>query len=80
VCLRAPRVAASDSPWPPLPGGVGGGPVPGLALRATDADWSHGTGPEVSGPVLALVMAMTGRKSAASQLSGEGVALLQARP
>jgi uncharacterized protein (TIGR03083 family) len=54
--------------------------IAGLALRATDADWSHGTGPEVSGPVLALVMAMTGRKSAASQLSGEGVALLQARP
>ncbi len=54
--------------------------IAGLALRATDADWSHGTGPEASGPVLALVMAMTGRKSAASQLSGEGVALLQARP
>jgi hypothetical protein len=27
-----------------------------------------------------LLMAMTGRKIAASQLSGEGVAILQARP
>ena len=51
-----------------------------LTLRATDADWSHGTGPEVSGPILALVMAMTGRKAVAGELSGEGVAELQARP
>jgi uncharacterized protein (TIGR03083 family) len=54
--------------------------IDGLSLRATDTDWSHGTGPEVSGPMLALLMAMTGRKAAASQLSGEGVATLQARP
>ena len=36
-----------------------------LTLRATDTDWSHGTGPEVSGPILSLVMAMTGRKAGA---------------
>jgi uncharacterized protein (TIGR03083 family) len=54
--------------------------IDGLTLRATDTDWSHGTGPEVSGPMLALLMAMTGRKPAAGQLSGEGVATLQARP
>jgi uncharacterized protein (TIGR03083 family) len=54
--------------------------IDGLSLRATDTDWSHGTGPEVSGPMLALLMAMTGRKAATSELSGEGVATLQARP
>jgi uncharacterized protein (TIGR03083 family) len=54
--------------------------IAGLALHATDTEWSHGSGPEVSGPILALLMAMTGRKAAASQLSGEGVAVLQARP
>jgi uncharacterized protein (TIGR03083 family) len=54
--------------------------IEGLTLQATDTDWSHGTGPAVSGPILALVLAMTGRKAAASQLSGEGVAMLQARP
>lgn len=54
--------------------------IAGLSLRATDTDWSHGSGPEVSGPLLALVMAMTGRKAATSQLSGEGVTTLQARP
>jgi uncharacterized protein (TIGR03083 family) len=54
--------------------------IAGLTLHATDTDWSHGSGPEISGPLLALVMAMTGRKAAASQLSGEGVAILQTRP
>jgi uncharacterized protein (TIGR03083 family) len=54
--------------------------IEGLALQATDANWSHGTGPEVSGPMIALVMAMTGRKAAAGELSGDGVAALQARP
>jgi uncharacterized protein (TIGR03083 family) len=54
--------------------------IAGLSLRATDVNWSHGTGPEVAGPILALLMAMTGRKSAIDQLSGEGVGTLRARP
>ncbi len=51
-----------------------------LTLRATDSDWSTGSGPEVTGPVLALLMAMTGRKPALDDLSGEGVATLRGRP
>jgi uncharacterized protein (TIGR03083 family) len=35
--------------------------VTGLALRATDTDWSAGSGAEVSGPAIALLLAMTGR-------------------
>ena len=35
--------------------------IVGVRLVATDTDWSHGTGPEVSGPMLSLVQAMTGR-------------------
>jgi len=55
--------------------------IEGLTLQATDANWSHGTGPSVSGPMIALVMAMTGRKAMAEgPLSGDGVATLQARP
>jgi len=54
--------------------------IEGLTLRATDTEWSHGAGPEVSGPMLDLLMAMTGRKAADSQLTGEGVATLRARP
>ena len=53
--------------------------IAGLTLRATDANWSHGTGPEVSGPILSLVMAMTGRKQADDDLGGEGVATLRSR-
>jgi hypothetical protein len=54
--------------------------IAGLSLRATDADWSHGTGPEVAGLILSILMAMTGRKSVLDHLSGEGVATLRSRP
>jgi hypothetical protein len=54
--------------------------ISGLTLRATDTNWSHGSWSEVSGPLLALVMAMTGRKAVAGALSGQGVSALQARP
>jgi uncharacterized protein (TIGR03083 family) len=54
--------------------------IEGVTLRATDADWQHGTGPEVSGPMIALVMAMTGRKAALDDLTGDGVAALRERP
>jgi uncharacterized protein (TIGR03083 family) len=53
--------------------------IAGLDLRATDADWRHGTGPEVSGPMIALVMAMTGRKAALDDLAGDGVPVLRGR-
>ena len=53
--------------------------VAGLALRATDTDWSTGSGPEVTGPHLSLVLAMTGRSAALSDLSGEGLATLRSR-
>ncbi len=53
--------------------------VAGLTLRATDTEWSHGSGPEVSGPVMSLVMAMTGRAPALEALSGPGVDSLRAR-
>jgi hypothetical protein len=51
--------------------------IAGITLRATDADWSFGTGPEAAGPILALVMAMTGRKAAVGELTGEGAATLR---
>ena len=54
--------------------------IAGLTLRATDTDWRHGEGPEVAGPILSLVLAMTGRKAALTDLSGAGVTTLEARP
>src|SRR6516164_7836935 len=35
--------------------------IAGLRLRADDLEWAAGTGPEVTGPALSLLMAMTGR-------------------
>ena len=51
----------------------------GLALAASDADFSAGEGETVRGPLLALVMAMAGRPTALAQLEGDGVELLRAR-
>jgi uncharacterized protein (TIGR03083 family) len=53
--------------------------IAGVTLRATDTDWQHGDGPLVSGPILALVMAMTGRKIALDDLSGDGLTVLRGR-
>jgi uncharacterized protein (TIGR03083 family) len=53
--------------------------IDGLGLRATDVDWATGSGPEVSGPLLSLIMAMTGRQAVLADLSGDGVAILRER-
>ena len=53
--------------------------IAGLQLKATDQEWSHGSGPAVEGPMKSLVMAMTGRKPAYDDLTGEGVATLRTR-
>ena len=53
--------------------------IAGLSLRATDTEWSAGTGPEVSGTMLDLLMAMTGRTAAAT-LAGDGAETLRSRP
>jgi uncharacterized protein (TIGR03083 family) len=53
--------------------------VAGLTLRATDTDWSHGSGPAVEGPALALLLATTGRRAALAELSGPGLETLRSR-
>jgi uncharacterized protein (TIGR03083 family) len=53
--------------------------IASLAVKATDADWSTGSGPEVTGPLLSLVLAMTGRPAALEDLSGDGLDILAAR-
>jgi uncharacterized protein (TIGR03083 family) len=53
--------------------------IAGLRLKATDADWSSGDGPEVTGPLASLVLAMSGRKGAVGDLAGEGSATLAGR-
>ncbi len=53
--------------------------ITGLSLRATDAEWTHGSGPEVAGPLQSLVLAMSGRKGSHVDLSGEGLTTLASR-
>jgi uncharacterized protein (TIGR03083 family) len=53
--------------------------IGGLRLAATDTGWSHGTGAEVSGPAMSLLLAMTGRAAGIDALTGDGVATLSRR-
>jgi len=53
--------------------------VAGLTLRASDVDWSCGSGPEVTGPMVSLALAICGRSVALLDLSGEGLPTLQDR-
>jgi uncharacterized protein (TIGR03083 family) len=68
--LVSPQVAPALAPR---------GRADGLRLEATDADWQSGDGPEVTGPVEALAMALTGRPAALADLVGDGVTDLAAR-
>jgi uncharacterized protein (TIGR03083 family) len=57
--------------------------IAGLALNATDDDWHHGQGEagaaRVEGPLLSLLLAMTGRGAACDDLTGPGVPTLRGR-
>ena len=45
-----------------------------FTLRATDANWTLGTGPEIAGSISAILLLLTGRTKAATPLlTGEGV-------
>lgn len=58
---------------------VPGGRLAGLALSATDSDWSIGDGEPVEGPSEALALAMVGRAVALDELHGSGVTTLRSR-
>ncbi len=51
----------------------------GLRLVATDADWAEGEGPEVRGPVGALLLAANGRVAGLDGCDGEGLAAARGR-
>lgn len=48
-------------------------PLDGYRLRATDTDWTRGEGLEVTGPISAILLLLTGRPVALDQLTGPGV-------
>ena len=51
-------------------------PYDGLRLVADDIDWSVGNGPELRGPILSLLLLLTGRRVVLPQLNGPGAAVL----
>jgi uncharacterized protein (TIGR03083 family) len=53
--------------------------IRGLQLKATDVDWTHGSGFEVIGSGEALLMAMAGRPAVIDELYGPGQATLAKR-
>lgn len=52
-------------------------PLEGYRLTATDTSWTRGQGPEVAGPIGAILLLLTGRSAALEQLTGEGAADLR---
>ncbi|MCM6777655.1 maleylpyruvate isomerase family mycothiol-dependent enzyme [Nocardia sp. CDC159] len=53
--------------------------IEGLRVVATDSPFATGTGPLVTGPTLALTMAMAGRSTYCDDLTGPGVHTLRNR-
>lgn len=55
-------------------------PLGPYRLIATDVDWSNGgDGPKIQGPMIALLLLLTGRRVALSRLQGPGVDALRER-
>lgn len=52
-----------------------GVPIHGTKFTATDVDWSHGTGAEVSGSARDLVMLLSGRRVPGERFDGEAPGL-----
>ncbi len=50
-----------------------------LQVTATDADWSAGAGPAVTGPLEGLVLALSGRLAGLEELQGEGLETVRER-
>jgi uncharacterized protein (TIGR03083 family) len=72
---------ALATPWPlnTVVGGSARRRVSGVRLVATDADWTHGTGPEVRASAEDLLLVLHGRAPRPEDLSGPGAAALLAR-
>jgi uncharacterized protein (TIGR03083 family) len=51
-------------------------PFEGLRFSATDIPWVVGTGRDITGPIVAILLVLTGRLAALPMLSGDGAAVL----
>jgi hypothetical protein len=51
-------------------------PLEGFRFSATDICWAVGGGRDVTGPIVAILLVLTGRLAALPMLSGDGAAVL----
>ena len=56
-----------------------GNDISGVRYSTSDMEWSHGDGPQVTGPAQDVALFLAGRRAGLDRLTGEGVATLQAR-
>ena len=63
-----------------FPGFVSKKRVAGLSFATTDLDWSFGRGPEVTGTVGDVLLALAGRKAGLAAVDGPGAAAFRDRP
>ncbi|NUP01997.1 MAG: maleylpyruvate isomerase family mycothiol-dependent enzyme [Nonomuraea sp.] len=75
AAVAAGRVLSMRWP-PPLPSAR---KMTGFRLVATDTPWSTGEGPEIRGPMGAILLVCAGRRAGLRWLSGDAVAGLAAR-
>ena len=52
-------------------------PLRAYRLEATDTAWATGDGPEIRGPIAALLLLLTGRRARLGELTGAGADLLR---
>jgi uncharacterized protein (TIGR03083 family) len=52
-------------------------PLHGFRLIATDTSWAVGEGPEIRGPISAILLLLTGRPVALPRLAGDGASALR---
>jgi hypothetical protein len=65
-------MVAADRVWPDLFPWRAGRKLSGFRFVATDCTWSAGDGALVEGPISVILLLLTGRNAALSQLSGPG--------
>ncbi len=56
-----------------------GNDISGVTFRASDTGWTHGSGPEVTGPAQDLALFLSGRNAGLDRCNGDGLAVLKSR-
>lgn len=82
ACRTSPRsaeVVLDQMTGPRFRGSLTPGLLDGLALSASDADWTFGNGAPVVGSASALITTLAGRSVALDELSGDGAVSVRER-